>query len=805
MLRKRIKALGQRVKNTVLTVFFEKLSLCEDVVYIESRSGTDVADNVLCILKELQNAEYKNYKCYVYLKKKYALPKRRILDECGLKNVRIIVSSNLASIIRSRAKYIISDTCLRFDFIKKPGQVVINTWHGTPFKLVGRSNLAEMHTLGHAQQAFLNSDYLIYPNEYMKRVMIKDYMLENVCKAKCLCSGYPRNSKFFDEEFCQTQRDKLGWTGQAIVYMPTWRGTLFAKKNQQQNDILTAYLKEIDSRLRDDQTFFVKLHDFNEQKIDLNSFKHIKPFPQGYPTYDVLAAADVLVTDYSSVFFDFANTRRKIVLFAYDEEEYFEDRGIYFPFSELPFEKVKTVDELIDEFDKPNVVDYSEFFTRFGYYDNQMATENICRHIFKEEDVCTEEPIPSNGKENVLIYAGSLYKNGITSSLINMLSLVDKEKRNYIVTYRLSDVIKEPSRVAGIPKDIAYIPIPFDALETIREHTALKKFLQEDLSVESLGEYDCKLPLTVERFIKREWTRFLGSVKIDKVIQYSGYAWYFQLLFALSGKPAAIWVHNDLIQEKMLKGRNSLRVLKYCYNQYSRVVLVNDQLKESILKLGAPKSKVSTVFNCFDYECYREKAGYCLTLDKNTSLCGATESELNEILKSSAIKFITIGRFSPEKGHERLLRAFERFNEQCPDSYLLIVGGYGRLFAKTVALATSLKCSKRVVIIKSLTNPAPLLKACDLFVLSSFHEGLPVVLFEAASLNIPVVSTKNPNVELFIKQHEGMGVENSEDGLFDGMKKFAEGNVPRMNINFDNFNRLSLLGFNKVLDELDLD
>lgn len=84
---------------------------------------------------------------------------------------------------------------------------------------------------------------------------------------------------------------------------------------------------EIDKRLRDDQIFYVNLHNFLNAELEYEGYRHIRPFPKEYETYEFLSIADCLVTDYSSVFFDFANTRRKIVLFAYDEDEYFATRG----------------------------------------------------------------------------------------------------------------------------------------------------------------------------------------------------------------------------------------------------------------------------------------------------------------------------------------------------------------------------------------------------------------------------------------------------------------------------------------------
>ena len=99
--------------------------------------------------------------------------------------------------------------------------------------------------------------------------------------------------------------------------MPTFKGIVSDRKDEEQKNEVTSFLKEIDANLNDNQILFVKLHPYNQSKINFSKFKRIDKFPRGYETYDILNMADALITDYSSVFFDFANTRRKIIIFNY--------------------------------------------------------------------------------------------------------------------------------------------------------------------------------------------------------------------------------------------------------------------------------------------------------------------------------------------------------------------------------------------------------------------------------------------------------------------------------------------------------
>ena len=82
---------------------------------------------------------------------------------------------------------------------------------------------------------------------------------------------------------------------------------------------LQYYLYQLDKHLRDDEILYLKIHPSARKNIKFNTFTHIKNCPQNYVTYDVLNCGDVLVTDYSSIMYDFALTRKKIVLFTFDE------------------------------------------------------------------------------------------------------------------------------------------------------------------------------------------------------------------------------------------------------------------------------------------------------------------------------------------------------------------------------------------------------------------------------------------------------------------------------------------------------
>jgi CDP-glycerol glycerophosphotransferase len=145
------------------------------------------------------------------------------------------------------------------------------------------------------------------------------------------------------------------------------------------------------------------------------------------------------------------------------------------------------------------------------------------------------------------------------------------------------------------------------------------------------------------------------------------------------------------------------------------------------------------------------------------------------------------------------MNAFNTFYQNHKDSYLIIIGGYGNLHQKTVDYAKRLSCGNNIIIIKSILNPICILKKCDLFILSSFYEGLGLAILEADTVGVPVISTDIPGPKSFIMQNKGYLVENSEAGILQGMNDFISGKVKVMNIDFEEYNNNCKIQFENLL------
>ena len=485
-----------------------------NIVFLESRNGNDFTGNIFRIAEEISTGKYGNFEIYVYAKKEVASKISDLKKNYNLKIKKVITNESEATKILFKAKYIFTDSGILHKFVKKPQQIVLNTWHGTPLKLMGFDNVSEQNFIGIIQHSLLNSDYLLYPNDYMCRKMLNAYMIEKVFPGKILKEGYPRNSVFFDDKRRSEFRKMFNLDDKEVyVYMPTFKGIVNDRKDEKQYTDVSKFLLAIDMKLNDNQILFAKFHPYNQSNIDFSSYAHIKPFPTDFETYDILNMADCLITDYSSVFFDFLNTRRKIIIFNYDEDEYLKDRGLYFPLSDLPFPKATTVRDLIDNLNLKKDYDDTKIIEKFCTYDTISSVETICECVINNREpknILTVE----NSKKNILIYAGDFSNKNQFDTLLEFLKNGDFKNYNVFITFKYWDyyIIKNHEEIfSQIPDFVEYMPVSFNFLPTFREKLKLDKFLKTN---------DLNPPREIQRLFKRSYLRQYGYVKFDLMINF---------------------------------------------------------------------------------------------------------------------------------------------------------------------------------------------------------------------------------------------------------------------------------------------
>ncbi len=785
------KAFFAALKTSYYCHFFYHSKIKKNTVLFESRNGLDVAGNIFYLLKELKSGDWSAKKVYLSVVPEVKGKALALLKRYDINGVKLIRQGSFGYFkVIATVNYIFTDTSLPRAYIKKDGQIYTNTWHGTPLKKMGKYNKGELHSMGNIQRNLLFSDYLVYPNDYMMEKMLESYNIDNLFRGEILCAGYPRNSVFFNEN--SNVKEKIGLADKEIfVYMPTWKVENVGAKMQESLDEMKKTLLKIDELLSENQIMFLKLHPMVKAAADVSGYKHISAFPESFEPYEVLAACDALITDYSSVFFDFASSKKKIVLFTPDSESYDASRGFYFSLSELPFKNTQTPQELVDALNAPKSYDDSDFIQKFCTYDNKYAAKNILSRVLKGEESCKIVKLEQNNKPRVLLYCGALLQNGITAAFKNLLNSIDLNEREYYYAIKQSAFAKHPERLDFLPEELKLYSISSGISFTFLEAVAFVIFYKLNRTNGFVKRY-------VERAYAREFKKHFTDFSMDYVVNFSGYDKYIIKLLQQFKAKKIIFVHSDMQKELSTRNNQHKLTIRSAYKVYDRVAVVTEAMAKSTAKISGRKDNIVVVSNAFDADRFIENSQKNIEYQKESRSSVHHAGGIEGILNSKGEKFITVGRYSAEKQHNMLIDAFCEYNEKNPDSYLIIIGGSGKLYGKTVAYANSKHCSQNIACLWSIANPMPILKKCDLFVLPSKYEALGLVMFEADCVGVPVICTEMDGPKAILKAHGGTMVENSKDGLLKGFEALKRGEVKPMNIDFKEYNKTAISQFENL-------
>lgn len=773
---------------------WEDLPIDENCVLIESQQGRTANGNMFYIVEELRrNPAFNKLNIWFVVKSSSLEAAEALFDSHGIDRVNfVVIDSDEYVALLASAKFLITDTAFPIYYMPKDGQVVWNTWHGTPLKNMGKYDENDLHKLGNVQKNLFSATYLTFANEHSYRHMVDSYMLEGICEADVLFAGYPRNGVFFDEKRLEAVRKELSAGGQRrlYAYMPTWRPLRKGVKGRFRGIDLMHHLLLLDDALNADEVMYVSVHPLERKFVSFDCLKHIEEFPAQFETYEVLGACDVLVTDYSSVFFDFAVTRKKIVQFLYDRFSYEKHRGLALPIEQLPFPKVDTIPDLITELRAPKNYDDKEFVEEYCKFDGDNVTRKLCETVFLGTgNGFGHVKMQPSAKEKVLIYPGNLAGNGITTSLTSLLKRVDTKEKNYFLTFPASRVEKTKDYLKTLPEGVSYIPYLGKGTFTLKEDIAQRLFARKILSASSYSK-------VFSRFFENERKRIYGDLSFQTVIQFNGYDDGEILMFEKFPARRIIFAHNDMKLEEEVRGIARHDVLAYAYQGYDKVAVVSEGIVPQIKEIAGEGAEIRVVPNTFDHGLVRAKGALNIEFDDSTQ-SNVSQSRLERFYEEGDV-IVSVGRFSPEKQHKMLIDAFNKvWLDGNESSHLVIVGGVSRgtLYEDTCEYVSTLPCRDNVALILNMSNPFPVVRKSCGFILPSKYEGFGLVLLEADALGKPVVSTDLAASRTFIRQHGGSLVENSSKGIEEGVRLLLEGEAPLMNVDYDEYDKETLDAF----------
>ncbi|WP_243063981.1 glycosyltransferase [Humibacter sp. RRB41] len=696
------------------------------------------------------------------------------------------------------SQYLINNATFPAEFSKRDGQIYLNTWHGTPLKMMGFDMPGGALDSANTLRNFLSADYLLAANDFMAEQMYEQaYRLTNIYQGRIVTEGYPRVDR---QRLSPIERAKAlealedagtDVAGRGIVlYAPTWHGESFGRPEDDIDELVDA-VSRLQRELGPDRVVLLKTHQIVHALAASRPELRRILVPNSVPTNVTLGLCDGLITDYSSIFFDYLATGKPIVFYTPDAADYAESRGTYFAPEDLPGPVVDDahvagramLDLLRAASSWPT---YEGWRERFASHEDGGATKRVIDIVFRGAtggyDVRGAQ---SDGRERLLLFLGGMRSNGITTAAMNLLGSVDQDR--YDVT-----VLMSYSRRAWHRANQALIPAGVRQLFRLGGMNGSKLVHLERKLTERRGDVLSHAdPARHKALWDDEWVRVFGGAAFDWVADFSGYSPFWATLLLHSPQvPRAIWLHNEMAADRHREVHGKKRMLRSLgrvfalYRSYDHLVSVSPRLTElnsRELAEFAPADRFVTVRNLPNVQRVldgvrqplAELHGHPIDQDTEKVVVPGWVPRLEE---HDGRWFVTVGRLSPEKNHARLIRAFAAVHARHPDVHLLIVGT-GPLRAQLQTQIDELRLGDDITLTGAYQNPFAIMAAADCFVLSSVYEGQPMVLLEAAVCGLPIVSTAFVSVHDALPNDTIHAVEQSDLALRDGMLAYLDGRV----------------------------
>lgn len=297
-----------------------------------------------------------------------------------LKKARVVVvSSGIADVCTDEIKYF-------------NGAFYVNLWHGVPWKKIFFDSNKNKNVFNNILYIFrykyFSSDLYLSLSEKFSNILINSLFIK---ENRIINAGYPRNNIFYSKSKVDSCREKiikslgLDKKDKIISYLPTFRD-----KNSNSFDFSLLNNSKLVNILNMHNAVIIQKKHFvnSEQPFEGDNSKYIINLESNYSSQELLAASDMLITDYSSCFFDYLLLDRPIIHYLYDYDYYKnEDRGLYYSKEEVACgDCPETIDELLnaieDNLNNPNK--YKELRRKRKEEYMTYESEDSCRIIYEE-------------------------------------------------------------------------------------------------------------------------------------------------------------------------------------------------------------------------------------------------------------------------------------------------------------------------------------------------------------------------------------------------------------------------------------
>lgn len=387
-IKKMLKNKGQFYR-AINKHIFRKLPMKKNWICFESFLGKQYADSCKYIYEYLLRNYKEDYK-FIW-----------IINDDTVKipgnPIRVHRFSLKYFYYMTRSKYWVNNMRQPKWYPKRKGNVFLETWHGTPLKKLV-FDMEDVYSASPTYKAEVYSqsrkwDYLVSDNPFSTEVFQSCFMFP---KEKILEYGYPRNDLMHHprkDKIAEKIRKKVGVPEgkKTILYAPTWRDDEYYGKGQYKFK-LQLDLKRLREEFGGEYVILLRTHYFIADSLDVTGVEDFAINVSKYSDItELYLISDICITDYSSVFFDYANLKRPILFFTYDLEKYRDVlRGFYIDIEkEIPGPLLYTNDEVVDAIKNIDKINeqyherYEEFYNRFCALDDGHAARRIVEKVFR--------------------------------------------------------------------------------------------------------------------------------------------------------------------------------------------------------------------------------------------------------------------------------------------------------------------------------------------------------------------------------------------------------------------------------------
>ena len=381
----RKKATSGDTKLRLYRDVFLRMPVHRRLVVFESHLGRQYSDSPRAIYEEMRRQGIDFEAVWSYTGRTQGFPAdATLVRRWSLPYLRAL----------ARAEFWIDNQSYPLKLTKRPGTTYIQTWHGSALKRMGFDEpgwkLKSRAEQAEQQRSLDRFDHFLVRSEHDVRTLAKAFRLR---EKTLLRTGYPRNDALARARETAERPPLAAELGipadrKVLLYAPTFRqqgGRRFA---------LPFDVERFAEEFGDEYVLLVRAHYLNHVVLPPSVRGRVVDVSDHHDVTPLLALADALMTDYSSVMFDYALLDRPMLFFPYDYEEYVhEGRGTYFDLLErAPGPVVRTEEELhfvlaassLEEQTLKYAAARERFVADFGEYDKGTAAQRVVEEFFTD-------------------------------------------------------------------------------------------------------------------------------------------------------------------------------------------------------------------------------------------------------------------------------------------------------------------------------------------------------------------------------------------------------------------------------------